>query len=474
MAGTAETGPDQTTAMSKPHSTLFGRRRLDLAWPYIRGAALSVTCVWAFVVTYLALTPRTYVSRWVLNLPSAASSVSLSLESIGQSSSTPNSPFSSSALSPKVVYKEIAEGERVRAAAAGLLNLELSKFGKPRVKLVDETALMLFEMTANSPEDAKSRSDALMTAFNAELDNLRTDELEKRAGAVRKNLAAYQHQVRLARENTIRAQTETGLVSTTQFAEMVSYLTSLRRRSMEVSSDLDKLTDELARLTDKVGITATAASQALKLASDPALLKVLAEYVDAATAYNTDTERFGPRHPQLMATGSRYNAARGRLVQMINHLLPGADQSIDPESLITASNGSPRAELYLTLVRNDAALEGKRRELVSINADKNRLELEVSRLSAAAARLEDLKKDQLVADAVLSTAMARLDSSKSDIYGSYPIVQIVAPPDIAAAAAQPRPLYAALGGVSGTLFACLAWLLAWLQFANRSIRRKNN
>lgn len=473
MAGTADIRPDQTRTLAEPRHPQFGSRRMDMAWPYVRGAALSVTCVWAFVSAYLALTPRTYVSRWILNLPSAASSVSVSLESIGQSSSTPNSPFSSSALSPKVVYKEIAEGERVRLAAATALNIDLGRFGKPRVKLIDETALMMFEMTAASPDEAKRRSDALMTAFNAELETLRNDELEKRAGAVRRNLTDYQAQVRLARDATVRAQVETGLVSTNQFGEMVSSLTALRRKLPELASDLSKLADEQARLADRLSINAVAAGQALKLASDPALLKALSEYMDATTAFAVDNEHFGPQHPQLMATSNRRDAAHARIAKMMETLHPGAAATVDLATLVTIVNGSPRADLFLTLVRNDAALEGKRRELETVTHDKANLEADVARLSVAAARLEDLKKDQLVADAVLSSAMARLDSSKSDIYGSYPIVQVVSPPDIASAAAQPRPLYAALGGVSGTLFACLAWLLAWLQFTHRSTRPKN-
>ncbi len=444
-----------------------------MALPYVRGAALSVACIWAFVATYLAFTPRTYVSRWTLNLPGASSNVSLSLESIGQSSSNAGSPFSSSALSPKVVYKEIAEGERVRNAAARSLGLSLPAFGKPRVKLIDETALMLFEMSATSPEEAKRRSDALVAAFNAELDTLRNDELEKRATAVRRNLADYQAQVRLARENTIRAQVETGLVSVNQFTEMVSSLTALRRRVIEVASDVEKLADEQARMTVQLGIDAATASTTLKLAADPAVLKAMSEYVDAATAFSADSERFGARHPQYLASANRYDAARTRLGAVMNRLVPGADKSVDLATLVTLVNGSPRADLYLSFVRGDATLQGKRKELATLNDERAHLESDVTRLSGAAARLEDLKKDQLVADAVLSTAMARLDSSKSDIYGSYPIVQIVAPPDISEAAVQPRPLYAALGGVSGTLFACLAWLLAWLQFVNRWNRRKS-
>ena len=473
MTGTADIGPNQTTNPADTRNAAFGRRRSDYAWPYIRGAALSVTCVWAFVISYLAMTQPTYVSRWMLNLPSAASSVSLSLESIGQSSSTPNSPFSSSALSPKVIYKEIAEGERVRAAAANALGLEFARFGKPRVKLIDETALMMFEMTAPTPQEAKRRSDALMVAFNAELDSLRNDELEMRAGAVRKNLVAYQAQVRLARDNTIRAQQETGLVSINQFSEMVSSLTTLRRRLIELGSDVEKLSEEQLHLSTRLGVSAEAAGQALRLSADPSLLKALTEYNEANTAFASEAERFGPHHPQLMATASRHTAAQNRIASLVENLVPGAGRNIDLATLLTITNATPRAELYLTLVRNDTALQGKRRELQSVSSDKMRLEADVNRLSGAAARLEDLKKDQLVADAVLSSAMARLDSSKSDIYGSYPIVQVVAPPDVAAAASQPRPLYAALGGVSGTIFACLAWILAWLQFAHRSKRPKN-
>ncbi len=474
MTGTADISPDGITAHRVQGSARYGRRRADLVWPYVRGALLSVTCIWVFVVCYLTFTPRSYVSRWMLNLPSAASSVSMSLESIGQSSSTPNSPFSSSALSPKVVYKEIAEGERVRTAAARSLGIEQARFGKPRVKLVDETALMLFEMTAASAEEAKRRSDALMVAFNQELENLRNDELEKRAGAVRRNLSDYQHQVRLARDATIRAQSETGLVSTTQFSEMVSSLTAMRRRLTDVSGEVDKLADEQAKLTERLGLTPSAAGQALNLAADSTLIKLFDEYNDAATAFAADSERLGPRHPQLMVKADRREAARERLTQRLESGPNGAARGVDLATLATLVNASPRAELYATLVKNDAALEGRRRELATMTADKARLEADVTRLSGAAARLEDLKKDQLVADAVLSSATARLDSSKSDIYGSYPIVQMVAPPDIADSAAQPRPLYAVLGGVSGTFFACLAWMLAWLQFAHRSTRRKND
>ncbi len=456
-------------ARSQPHV----RRKSDTTWPYIRGAGLSITCIWIFVFVYLTYTPPVYVSRWVMNLPGATSNVSVSLESIGQSNSTPSSPFSSASLSPKVVYKEIADGEKVRSAAAASLGLSLTEFGRPRVKLVDETALMMFEMTGRSPQEAKRRSDALIVAFSGELDRLRNDELFKRSAAVRSNIAGFQQQARIAREHVVKAQVEAGLISANQFAEMVTGLTTLRRRVLDMGGEVDKAADEQTRLGRQLGVTPQEAGLALKIAGDPGLQKMMQEYAEAATQFATDDEKFGERHPQRLASSSRRDAALLRFQGAIARIAPehAAHQNI--ERLASVMNASARSDLYASLVRNDAMLEGRRRELASLTADRNRLEADVLRLSPIAARLEELRKEQLVADAVLGSAMARLDSSKSDIYGSYPIVQVVAPPDIIETAAQPRPLYAALGGISGTFFACLAWMLAWLQSYHNWKRRKS-
>lgn len=480
MLEASDTVLDRRASMAEVRAAAPARRSSDMAWPYVRGAGLSVTCIWVFVITYLALTPRTYLSRWTLNLPGATSSVSVSLDTIGQSNSTPSSPFSSSSLSPKVVYKEIADGEKVRSAAARSLGLTLLQFGKPRVKLVDETALMLFEMSAATPDEAQRRGEALIAAFNTELDRLRTDETEKRAGAVQRNLADYQHQARLVRDAMIRAQVETGLVSTNQFAEMVTGLGNLRKRIVELRSEVLKSEDEQARLGKQLGVTAHDAGQGLRLAADPGVQKVLSEYAEASSLFAVDDERFGERHPQRLAALNRRDAALSRLkAAMARMQSDGAGGTtggavIDIERLATVVNTSARSDLYATLVRNDAVLEGRRRELTSMNAERARLEAEVTALNPAVARLEELKKEQVVADAVLSSAIARLDSSKSDIFGSYPIVQVVATPDIAETASQPRPLYAALGGISGSVFACLAWILAWLQSYHRWKRRKSD
>ncbi|MFX8554359.1 hypothetical protein ABTM01_19535, partial [Acinetobacter baumannii] len=84
-------------------------------------------------------------------------------------------------------------------------------------------------------------------------------------------------------------------------------------------------------------------------------------------------------------------------------------------------------------------------------------------MSGAVARLEDLKKDHLVAEAVFTSAVARLDTNKTDIYASYPMVQTLAAPDLPDRRSTPNTLIAVLGGIAASLLALLALAMAWVR-----------
>ena len=79
---------------------------------------LPILALWMAVGPYVDSRPKAYVSEMTLNLPGAASSSNISVDSIGQASTTNGNPFNSAAMSPKVIYKSIAESARVRGMAA--------------------------------------------------------------------------------------------------------------------------------------------------------------------------------------------------------------------------------------------------------------------------------------------------------------------------------------------------------------------
>ncbi len=81
------------------------------------------------------------------------------------------------------------------------------------------------------------------------------------------------------------------------------------------------------------------------------------------------------------------------------------------------------------------------------------------------AALDDLKRDVQVAEAVFSSALARTDTSKSDYFASYPMVQTLEAPEVPQKPSAPLPLLAVAGGIAATILIIAALVLTWIRTA---------
>ena len=82
-----------------------------------------------------------------------------------------------------------------------------------------------------------------------------------------------------------------------------------------------------------------------------------------------------------------------------------------------------------------------------------------------AARLEDLQRDFSVAEAVFASAIARTQSSKTDIYASYPLVQVLEDPSLPDGPSSPKRKLAVVAGVAATVLLLFSLSLAWIRLA---------
>ncbi|MFM9942907.1 MAG: GumC family protein [Hyphomicrobiaceae bacterium] len=428
---------------------------------YLVGGIATTSIIWLIVGAYLALAKPSYTTRWTLILPTSTSSVSMQVESIGHAQTTPSSPFGSASLSPKVIYKEIIGSEQVRRAAAQVLGMKLEEFGTPRIKLIDETALMLFEINGPSAELAQQKGNVLIEAFHRQLDMLRRDEILRRAEVVQESLKSYQINLQSARDRILDQQQRTGVLSLNQYNEASTGLELMRRRLADVRAEIGRLTVEQKLLGAEIGIAPKAAAALLRLSADPAFSKVVSEFADSNSLYQQEAGRLGPNNPLLAVSRKRAAAASEQLRTLA--LAAGLDADADAEPVALVMNGTHRSELVKAIVASDAAIAGKREELAALEAEFRQHSETITRMSGSAARLEDLRKDHLVAEAVFTSALARLDTNKVDIYASYPMVQTLSAPDLTEKKSSPNTLVAMLGGLVASLLGLVAWGMAWLR-----------
>jgi uncharacterized protein involved in exopolysaccharide biosynthesis len=436
-------------------------RRFDPGGPYFRYALLSLLIVWFIAFSATRILPNEYISRATLIVPGASTSVSVSLDSIGQTNTAPTSAYNTMSLSPKVIYREMAQSETVRSAAARSLGMTLEAFGAPRIKLVDETALIQIEFRAPTPEGAQARASALVAALQAQLDALRRDELERRSAAVRENMRAYEEAVAVARGKIAAMQAESGLVSVGQFHELSTSYVHRQRRLGELVAEADRIEGEQKVLGERLAISPALAASALKLVGDPVLAKLVTDYAELNVQLDVERRRLGAESPVLMQIERRWTS----LTQQIEAAMTAARVAVTPDmqTLVLIANNSHQADLFKRLVGNESTLEGKRREVAAVRGEVEALRLHLQQASFASARLEDLKKEHLVAEAVLTSAMARLNTAKSDLFGSYPLVQTLAQPTLPTRLGSNGPMLAFAGGIAGTLLISFAWFLTWLR-----------
>jgi uncharacterized protein involved in exopolysaccharide biosynthesis len=165
---------------------------------------------------------------------------------------------------------------------------------------------------------------------------------------------------------------------------------------------------------------------------------------------------FGEGHPKVRDARSAY--------QMTSAAALAQAESVTgiPANQLTGLDLAPagaRAELLSELVKMDAERAGVAQQHATLSARVAKEKAAVYRLAPTAARLQDLQRDFSVAEAVFATAIARAQSTKSDVYASYPLVQLPDRPS------SPNRKLAIAAGGAATLMLLISLVLGWVRSA---------
>lgn len=425
---------------------------------YTASLILGSALIWAPISGYLKTAPLTFRSHTSLILPGSGASASLNLNGIGQATSYANSAFASNSVSPTETYKRLLGADRILAAAAASLDLSREAFGKPRIKLVDQTGLIHLEVTGRSPEDAQARGDALIAAFLSELDALRADEQNTREDSGLGAIDEYRTSVAGTRQEIVALQNETGLLSAEDYDAMAEATRSLNGRVEDLIAQLNDATEGVAALEASLGLSAAAAAATLKQYADSEFVALIDEVGTHAAALAEARASFGEQHPKVrtafQAHETALKTARIR-ASAVTGLPLGQLATLD------VAPAGARAELLSRLVQLDATRAGTAEQLKTMKTRLQQEQATLTRLAPAAARLEDLQRDFSVAEAVFASAIARSQSTKSDVYASYPLVQVLENPSLPDRPSSPNRKLALAAGGAATLMLIIGLALGW-------------
>ncbi len=410
---------------------------------------------------YYGLSPRQYTSGFSLILPGAGPSARINLETLGSTDASSPSPFSSPSLSPTVQYKRLMDSHRIRGATARALGVEVGALPAFRIRLQDQTPMIFVQLNAGSPDDAFASAQTVLAVFQTELDALRHEERAARDDAFRAALAQYEADVTAARQAVIALQTETGLISREQYDHLVTETDALEQQrgtALDRAALLDAQSRTLSRL---IGLEPGVAAAILVLRGDPQFEALRADLGEAANEIASLREVLGANHPEMRSARDRHAGLLAEMGSRGETLLGVA--RYQALSLADINLDDERAAMLRQMVELAAEAAGERAsgQALGVRIDVNRER--IGELSPIAAELEARLRAHRVAETVFASAVARLSTAQSDLFTSYPMVQVLEAPARPDRPSSPSLKIAAGAAVAGYLVFVMGVLLLWLR-----------
>ena len=433
---------------------------------YLKYFALGLitnAALWGAAALYLKVAPPAYTSNWAVILPGAGVGVSVNLPEIGQTSSSSSSPFGSTSMDPRANYQFLVTNEAVLAEAAASLNIPLKQLGKPKIKLVDNTSIMEFEVTGPTAKDAQLRSRAIYDALQSKLNRLRLEEISKREQGSQGTLKSAREKLQTAQKKLSEYKASSGLSSGDQVKDLSTNIEQLRKQKAESYAQERQTTNRLAQLSSDLGLSVSEAGNAFLLQADREFQQNLKDYSESSATLVVLKTKWGDNHPLVVKELARKEAARSAVLDRAKALLRRkVSQSILDRLNIKSESGSSRESLLRDLVAVQSEQKGASAQNQALSQQIGELEARLKMLVQKQTKFENLQREVQIAEAVFASTLAKLDLGKSDIFISYPITQLIAEPTLPDEKTSPKPLIVFLGtGVGSLLVTAGLIMLCW-------------
>ncbi|MDO6563776.1 hypothetical protein Q4488_10320 [Amphritea sp. 1_MG-2023] len=432
------------------------RRRL-----YLLVMTGTLLLVWGPITLMIMLKPVSYTSEWTLILPGKGNGQTVNIDSIGQATSNNASPFSNSSIDPIVNYKAIATSLPVLAEAANKVSISSTDFGTPRIKLVDQTSMIHFQVKGSSAQLAQQKSLALYEALQQQLEDLRNDEARRITEASLSTITDFDAKLQRAQQQKLDYQAQTGIISVEQFNQLISRLEQNQNQAEQLKAKREQLQSQISSMLDNLTLDQQMLRHAVTLRNDALFQQQLAQHANIHIQISSVDATLGKNNPHLRQLQATHDSIQSKIIER-GRRITGL-KKISIAELIDLGSNALENELLQQLIILQAEYTGIEQQLTAVQQWNTDLATRIDTTASNAIKLEDLSRKQQVATAVFSTALAKQDIGKIDRFASYPLIQMLAQPTLPAAPDNLHTKLALTGGAAATLIILWGLLLLWLR-----------
>lgn len=464
-------------ALSKAKPSVRLERLIESpkSWVFylVVGIALN-QIIWTASFIYLKLKLPTYTSTWAIAVGGVKSSTNISLPGIGEASSQDDSSYNSQTSDPRENYKYLAAHDEVLQIAAKQLNMSRKEFGRPEVKILDNSSLLEFGVDGSTPTEAQLKALAFQNALAAKLAQIRSEEIAQQGKNSENGLKFARQRLQIAQQRLSNFQALSPLSSHEQLRDLTSNLENLRRQQAETVAELQKVSARFQQLTADLGLSTSQAVDALILQSDSVFQKYSADYSEVSAEVTKLTTKFLPASPVLISKQQEKDAAQAALLQR-GQLLLKRPVALDTLKQLTfggsssSASSSQPSNLLQELISLREQQQGIEAQAQGLNQQVAKLESRLTNLSQEESKLDSFQRDVKIAEAVFSSSLTKQELSKSNISASYPPATLVVKPSLPEELSAPKKNFVLLGTAMSSLFFTTGTTLLWLR--NRKIQK---
>lgn len=421
--------------------------KLLLAWNVL---VLGITAI------NIAITPKVWNSQAQLILPNVTSDSDADLGKLGSfrdggvvfsQQINPLNILSSIVMSDDVI-EEVWQKDPEKDDFSRLSNFKKLFEVSPE----KESTVISLSAQASSPELARVRATALISAFRDRLKELRKDEAQQRSQFM-------QSEVKLANEKLLKAQQQlsefkqkTNLVSSEeQTNKIISAINTLKTEQAQAIAQAKAAQATVKTLSARVNMTPGAAVNSVKLKEYKEYQLVRDELSKVEVELIAALGKLTPNHPQVQNLQYQRAVLRNQLTQFIGSTDAGAVNKI---------MGDNSANLAERLIIAESEAVGMLEKVQQLQPQIEKLSASLNSLPKQQAKLLELQRQYDIAEGVYNGVVAQAEQAKLGALSAYPSTQVLAKPLLDTKPVGPKLRLMILGALLASGFGSAAIALS--------------